>query len=323
MNKIFLISLPRSGSTLMQRVLLRHEDVHSVSEPWILLPLVYATRKYGQYSMYGSTVAADAIDELIDKLPEKKNSYNQHLNEFVDKIYSDVVGEDNGYFLDKTPRYHLIVNELMEIFPKEKFIILWRNPLSVASSAIKSWGKKNLWNLHIVEVDLFDGVISLVDFVKNNKDKVITVNYEGLIDRNIISWKEVFNYLCLDFDDAFLNNIDQTIIKGAMGDKTGIKKYKELSNEPLNKWKKTFNNPIRKSWAKKYLRYIGKERLSYMGYDFDVLMKEIDDIPFALNNVLTDIVSFIYGKVYKWFDLRVIKAKWRMKRDGLRVYGNS
>ena len=43
MNKatpIFIISLPRSGSTLLQRILTSHESVASASEPWLLLPLI-------------------------------------------------------------------------------------------------------------------------------------------------------------------------------------------------------------------------------------------------------------------------------------------
>jgi hypothetical protein len=39
---IFLLSLPRSGSTLAQRILAAHEGIATTSEPWILLPYGYA-----------------------------------------------------------------------------------------------------------------------------------------------------------------------------------------------------------------------------------------------------------------------------------------
>jgi hypothetical protein len=39
---IFLLLLPCSGSTLAQRILAAHEGIATTSEPWILLPYLYA-----------------------------------------------------------------------------------------------------------------------------------------------------------------------------------------------------------------------------------------------------------------------------------------
>jgi hypothetical protein len=39
---LFLLSLPRSGSTLAQRILAAHAGIATTSEPWILLPYLYA-----------------------------------------------------------------------------------------------------------------------------------------------------------------------------------------------------------------------------------------------------------------------------------------
>src|SRR5262249_20278294 len=41
---ILLLSLPRSGSTLVQRVLAAHPGVATASEPWLLLPLLLPLR---------------------------------------------------------------------------------------------------------------------------------------------------------------------------------------------------------------------------------------------------------------------------------------
>src|SRR6516165_4829830 len=43
-NLIFLFSQPRAGSTLLQRILGRHPDIHTVAEPWIMLPSFYVMR---------------------------------------------------------------------------------------------------------------------------------------------------------------------------------------------------------------------------------------------------------------------------------------
>lgn len=49
---LFLFSLPRSGSTLAQRMLAAHPAVATVTEPWILLPFLYARKEEGVYAEY-------------------------------------------------------------------------------------------------------------------------------------------------------------------------------------------------------------------------------------------------------------------------------
>ena len=66
-NIIFLLSLPRSGSTLLQRLISAHEDISSTSECWFLLPLIYMKKRYGTFSEYGSFEAYKSIEDYIKK----------------------------------------------------------------------------------------------------------------------------------------------------------------------------------------------------------------------------------------------------------------
>ena len=47
---VFLLSLPRSGSTLLQRLLAVSPEVATAPEPWFLLPLVQSTRATGTHN---------------------------------------------------------------------------------------------------------------------------------------------------------------------------------------------------------------------------------------------------------------------------------
>ena len=70
-NPIFLFSLPRSGSTLLQRLLGGHPDIMTVSEPWLLLPLCYALKAEGLLSEYNNGWATKAINDFIMEFPNK------------------------------------------------------------------------------------------------------------------------------------------------------------------------------------------------------------------------------------------------------------
>ncbi len=80
---------------------------------------------------------------------------------------------DNGetYFLDKTPRYYLIIPEIAQIFPDAKFIFLFRNPLQVISSVMKTWCKGTLNGLHRYNNDLINGPQLLSEGYEILKDK--------------------------------------------------------------------------------------------------------------------------------------------------------
>lgn len=52
-NLGFLVSLPRSGSTLLQRIVSNHPDIHTVAEPWFMLHPLYALKR-------GEFIAEDA-----------------------------------------------------------------------------------------------------------------------------------------------------------------------------------------------------------------------------------------------------------------------
>ena len=65
---VFLISLPRSGSTLLQKMLMAHPEIDSCAEPWIMLPLIYSTKRVGIESEYGQRSTSIAVQSFIDAI---------------------------------------------------------------------------------------------------------------------------------------------------------------------------------------------------------------------------------------------------------------
>ena len=122
---IFLFSLPRSGSTLLQRVLSTHPDIHTISEPWLLLPLIYQF-KNNVYSEYSHRQFSIALEDIIKTNSENKKIYYQKIKKLITELYSELSPIETTYFIDKTPRYSLIAEEIITIFPDAKFIFLWR-----------------------------------------------------------------------------------------------------------------------------------------------------------------------------------------------------
>lgn len=296
-SPLFLFSLPRSGSTLVQRVLASHPDIATTSEPWVLLPFIYALKEQGSVSEYGYHAMASAMNDFCKEFPNGKEDYYAEVRNLVMALYKKSDKQDCRYFLDKTPRYNLILEEIFEIFQDSKMIFLWRHPLAVTASIMETWAEGH-WNIYRHEIDLYTGLENMINVSQKTKIPIYRVKYEDLITGSEKLWKEIFDYLDLEFDPEIIHKFSKVSLKGRLGDPTGVKQYQALSTEPLNKWKKTFCNPIRKAWAKRYINWIGKERLAYMGYDYDEILKDIKSIPFSTSYLVSDVKRLCYGIIY-------------------------
>jgi sulfotransferase family protein len=292
---VFLLSLPRSGSTLVQRVLGAHRDVATASEPWVLLPQIYALRTEGVRAEYGHAMAATATQDFWQHLPGGRADYLAELRGFALRLYGRAAG-GRRYFLDKTPRYHLIVADLFELFPEARFVFLWRQPLSVVASMVDTWARGR-WNIHRWAVDLFDGLGNLVEAYEAHAADVYAVRYEDLVAGSNAGWEGLFEFLGLDFDPAILSRFHEVRLTGRWGDATGLDR-RDITAESLDKWQGVLASPYRKSWARDYLQWIGSHRLAVMGYDKAWLEAELAAVASKPARLPSDLARSAYGRMY-------------------------
>lgn len=242
-------------------------QISTVSEPWILLPFVYTLKYDGIRSEYGHSLSVQAIQDFYKQFPNGRQDYLHELREFILKLYQKNTHPESTYFLDKTPRYHLIINEIQEIFPEGKFIFLWRNPLAVVSSVIHSWCQGK-WKPRTWQMDLYDGTKNLINAFRENCPQVHALQYENLIQSPSTEMKKICDYLLIEYNDQMIDSFQNISLKGKLGDRKGTKKYNSLSTNSLHSWQTTFNNPIRRHWAIRYLDWLGEENLRTMGYSY-------------------------------------------------------
>ncbi len=295
-SPIFIFSLPRSGSTLLQRILSTNENICTSPESWLLLPLFYALKKTGCAAEYSHKAAHDAIHEFVSKLPEKKITYYKAVARIMEELYSEVTDKDCKYFLDKTPRYYLIIPEIISAFPDAKFIFLFRNPISIYSSILETWCANRFLNMDRFEIDLIGGVKHLVQGQELLADRCITIKYEDLVGKPEETLSAISNYLEIDLKISQKNDGALAKLYGDSGDQVGQREYKKLSNKPQEKWKKTFNTPYRIKVAISYLNKIGPGVIAGMGYDKTALCEEIRSLTVSYSFSIKDRLSrFLSG----------------------------
>ncbi len=306
---IFIFSLPRSGSTLLQRILIQSKEICSVVEPWILLPMVYSYKDRPTFLDPSIESKSNFVKYFIENnLPNKYKDYRKEINKMVTSLYEKACRNSDGkYFLDKTPRYYLIIPEIAKIFPDAKFIFLFRNPVSIASSIIDRWLNNKL-RFGNYRMDIKRGPKFLVEGHEKIKDKSISVKYEDLISNPGEEIKKIFDYLDLKVDiGKIMNSVETSYIPG---DVNKSQYYGKPILDYSKKWKKVINTPVRKRFMKSYLRGLGDPVLKKMGYNIDKIIKEIRENKNKKINILTDIFDIIIDNL-KFYTPEEIKTKFK------------
>lgn len=317
---IFIFSLPRSGSTLVQRVLASHDSVATSPEPWLLLNLLASSKPDLNSAIYNVDSANRAMTSFFDDYHGGIELYEKKLNQFVYDVYENICEDAHSNILDKTPRYHCIASDIQRIFPEAKIIFLWRNPLAICSSLIESWGNGK-WNLYRFYFDLFHGHKKMSEAFKNSKNH-ISITYEDLVLNDTGEWSRLFEYLELDNIEQCLESFSSIKIDG-MGDQVGQKKYSSVSAQSVNKWRDSFNNPLRKFWARKYLTWFEKEPTNTGLYDIDELLLDLDGVKSKFGfGILNDALMMLYGVLYHALNIPMLKKRFKKILMRERVYAS-
>lgn len=311
MNKkvepIFIISLPRSGSTILQKNLALNPQIATTGETWLMLPFIYALKKDGIIAKYSHLIGHKGLTDTINYLPNKEEDYYRSLSLFAKSIYSKLSDSpDNDFFLDKTPRYYNIIEELHKVFPQAKFIFLIRNPLSIYSSTLNFSRNNYFHKLYNMYNDLYDGPALLAKGYELVKDKSMLLTYQDLINSPKKSLNAIYDYLNIPN-----NSVDKNFLfRGVLGDTKALKsKGAVIDDKSLNKWKNSFNTPVRKKIIKKYISNLDQGYLDLADLNKTDLIKEIDSIKTIYKWILRDLVDWLMLKLILRFKLHLLFSK--------------
>ena len=260
---IFIFSLPRSGSTLLQRILMNSGQATSLGETSLLLRLLGEGDLAARRAVYGESLVNAAIRKMKRHWPGYPNAYREGVRHLMLNIYAGLAGE-SPCFIDKTPRYSLIAEKIYQTFPDAKFIVLMRHPLAIAAS-MYSTSKLGFWFPEEYSIDLYQGYTLLHQFTQNRKEKIHLVRYEDLVTNPAGELESIGKYL--DWTDLPAA-LEKPLPPIADGDRDDHREtFSAMSAESVNRWERFYNNFYRKNWAKEYINKERAEIMATYGYE--------------------------------------------------------
>ncbi len=235
---VFVISPPRAGSTLLQRMLGAHSEIFTHPEPHLITPIAHLG-PYGNVDKapYDHVNAAEAMRSFISELPRGEEDYLDALRAYADTLYGRMLATSTkSRFLDKTPAYALVLPFLAKLYPRAKYVVLTRHPLAVFSSYANSFFDGDYRAAHEFNPILERYVPAMARFLEERPVPLCHVAYEDLVASPDRELERIFAYLGLDHQPEAVDYGKGPEMKKGMGDPITVQKHSRPVTDSVEKW---------------------------------------------------------------------------------------
>jgi len=183
---VFIVGMIRSGTTLLEQLLVRHPDIGAAGE------LIFMPRHASKFSY-------SERDAILERGPALAEEYLAELT---------AGSPDKCRIIDKMPLNHRIVGYIHALFPNARFIHCRRDPLDTCLSIYTTplngavpfaHDKGNIAHFYLGYLRLMDHWRSVLPSAN-----LIEVDYESVVTDNLGEVRRVAKFLELDWDDSYL-----------------------------------------------------------------------------------------------------------------------
>lgn len=196
-DPIFIVGLPRAGSTLLEQILASHSQVDGTQELPNILSLAHRLR--GRRT---STEASLYPDNLHDLSAEQLKDFGQAYIE--DTRYHR---EGAAFFIDKMPNNFRHIGLISLILPNAKIIDARRHPMACCFSGFKQLfaeGQEFTYGLKEVGTYYRDYVDLMRHWDEVLPGKILRIHYEDVVSDTENQVRKMLDFCDLPYEEACL-----------------------------------------------------------------------------------------------------------------------
>lgn len=282
---LFLVGSPRSGSTLLARMLGAHSAIHAPAEPHLLTPLAHLGY-YGraERAPYDPVISERAARELVAALPHGESDYLESLRACTDSLYGKLLAPTSRkLLLDKTPAYSLVLDFVARLYPRARYIVLTRHPMAIWSSYVDSFFDGDPVAAHANNALLERYVPAIARFLREQPAPICHVRYEELVSDPETQVRRICDFAGIAFEPAMVDYGSQQAGRVAtargLGDPHTVARETRPTTASLARWAKDLTGkPERLQQSKDILASLLDPDLEIWGYDRKQIERELDAV---------------------------------------------
>jgi len=197
-DPIFIVGLPRSGSTLLEQILASHSQVDGTMELPNMLALAQKLRRGERMS------AVNHYPGILKELPAEQ--FLEFGEKFIDE--TRVHRGSAPFFIDKMPNNFRHVGLIKLMLPNAKIIDARRHPMGSCFSGFKQLfaeGQEFTYGLEEVGTYYRDYVELMDHWDKVLPGQVLRVQYEEVVADLDTQVRRILDYCGLEFEESCIN----------------------------------------------------------------------------------------------------------------------
>jgi tetratricopeptide (TPR) repeat protein len=190
---IFVVGLPRSGTTLTERILSSHSQVGSAGESFFLQIALKQLSGIRSHDDMNPDMVSAAAGKDISKLADA----------YLEAI--DYRLGDEPYFIEKLPENVLYLGFIARAFPDARLVLLKRNPMDVCFALYKqsyfryAYDFDDLGRYYVAYNELYGHWREVLG------DRLVEIEYEALVSDPETETRNLLDRVGLDFEEACLH----------------------------------------------------------------------------------------------------------------------
>lgn len=221
---IFIVGLPRTGTTLTERIISSHSQVVSLGETQFLQMVLRRQSGVATIENFNTEIVTAVAQTEIEDIARG----------YLDSV-AYRLGEE-PFFIDKLPLNFLFVGFIAKAWPEARIVHLRRSPMDACFSMYKqifTWAYKFSYSLDM----LADYYIAYDRLTKHWQEllgeRLIEVRYEELVDNQDAQTRSLLKKLALPFEEACLN-FDENSAPSTTASSVQIRE--KVYTGSINKW---------------------------------------------------------------------------------------
>lgn len=237
----FIIGAPRSGTTMLERMLASHTDIKGGPETHLLTPLAHLGY-WGRVDKapYDHVVASIGQRTFIDGLPGRDQVYWEACRAYCDILYGNYMNTGTeSICLDKTPEHSIVWPFITKLFPDAKYIVLTRHPCAIFSSFASSFFDNDYELAHRHDPVLERYVPAIAGILRQNSIATFHLRYEDLVRDPEYWMRRVCQYLEVPFQQSMIDyggSVDMSAAKSGLGDPISVAKHSRPTASNVQSW---------------------------------------------------------------------------------------
>lgn len=227
---IFIVGLPRTGSTLIEQILASHSQVEGTGELPNINNTAIATAQYRQ----DNKIYPHTLDDFSTR------DWKYYGKEYLDQVAHHRI-ENKAYFIDKLPNNFTHIGWIKMILPNAKIIISRKHPIDSCLGAYRQlFAKGQDFTYDMFELaEYYQNFIRICDHWKSVfPGEILDVHYEDTVTDFDNQVKRILDFCGLEFEEQCLKFYEtKRAVKTASSEQVRSPIYKDA----LALWKKYEN----------------------------------------------------------------------------------